>query len=34
MAGIDRDYWLDFAKDGVSNSIQNREKAAEKIDTF
>ncbi len=34
MAGIDRDYWLDFAKDGVSNSIQNREKAAEKLDTF
>jgi len=34
MAGIDRDYWLDFAKDGVSNSIQNREKAAEKLDSF
>ncbi len=34
MAGIDRDYWLDFAKEGVSNSIQNREKAAEKLDTF
>jgi len=34
MAGIDRDYWLDFAKDGVSQSIGNREKAAEKLDTF
>ena len=34
MAGIDRDYWLDFAKDGVSQSIGNRERAAEKLDTF
>lgn len=34
MAGIDSDYWLDFAKDGVSKSIENREKAAEKLDTF
>lgn len=34
MAGIDRDYWLEFAKNGVSQSIGNREKAAEKLDTF
>jgi hypothetical protein len=34
MAGIDRDYWLDFAKDGVSKSIESREKAADKLDTF
>lgn len=34
MAGIDRDYWLDFAKDGISKSIESREKAAEKLDTF
>jgi hypothetical protein len=34
MAGIDRDYWLDFAKDGVSKGIQSREDAAEKLDTF
>jgi hypothetical protein len=34
MSAIDRDYWLDFAKDGVSKSIENREKAAEKLDTF
>jgi hypothetical protein len=34
MAGIDRDYWLDFAKEGVSKSIENREKAADKLDTF
>lgn len=34
MTGIDRDYWLDFAKEGVANSIQNREKSAEKLDTF
>lgn len=34
MAGIDRDYWLDFAKDGVSKSIGNREKAAERLDSF
>jgi len=34
MAGIDRDYWLDFAKAGVSNSIESREKAADKLDSF
>lgn len=34
MAGIDRDYWLDFAKEGVSKSIESREKAADKLDTF
>ncbi len=34
MAGIDRDYWLDFAKDGVTKSIESREKAADKLDTF
>lgn len=34
MAGIDRDYWLDFAKGGVSRSIESREKAADKLDTF
>jgi len=34
MAGIDRDYWLEFAKDGVSKSIESREKAADKLDTF
>ena len=34
MAGIDRDYWLDFAKDGVSKSIESREKAADRLDTF
>jgi len=34
MAGIDRDYWLDFAKAGVSKSIESREKAAEKLDNF
>ena len=34
MAAIDRDYWLEFAKDGVSKSIINREQAAEKLDNF
>ena len=34
MSGIDRDYWLDFAKDGVSKSIESREKAADKLDNF
>ncbi|HVZ96608.1 MAG TPA: hypothetical protein VG847_07020 [Chitinophagaceae bacterium] len=34
MAGIDRDYWLDFAKDSVSKSIQARDDAAKSIDTF
>jgi len=34
MSAIDRDYWLDFAKDGVSKSIESREQAAEKLDTF
>lgn len=34
MAGIDRDCWLDFAKDGVFKSIESREKAADKLDTF
>jgi hypothetical protein len=34
MAGIDKDFWLDFAKEGVANSIQNREKSAEKLDKF
>ena len=34
MAGIDRDYWLEFAKDGISKSIENREKSADKLDTF
>ncbi len=34
MAGIDRDYWLDFAKEGVSKSIESREKAADKLDSF
>ena len=29
MAGIDRDYWLEFAKDGISKSIENREKSAQ-----
>lgn len=34
MAGIDRDYWLDFAKDGIAKGIQSREDAAEKLDVF
>ena len=34
MAAIDRDYWLDYAKDGISKSIESRDKAAEKLDTF
>ena len=34
MAGLDRDYWLDFAKEGVSKSIESREKGAEKLDSF
>lgn len=34
MAGIDRDYWLDYAKDAVSKSIDSREKAADRLDTF
>ncbi|MFT3908257.1 MAG: hypothetical protein QM737_02430 [Ferruginibacter sp.] len=34
MAGIDRDYWLDFAKDSISKSIQRREDAATKLDEF
>ena len=34
MAVIDRDYWLEFAKNGVSNSIASRENAAEKLDSF
>ncbi len=34
MAGIDRDYWLEYAKDGVSKSIESREKAADRLDTF
>lgn len=34
MPGIDRDYWLEFAKDGITKSISNREKSAEKLDVF
>jgi len=34
MPGIDRDHWLDFAKDNVSKSIQRREDAATKLDDF
>jgi hypothetical protein len=34
MAGIDRDYWLEFAKEEVTNSIANRERSAEKLDLF
>jgi hypothetical protein len=34
MSAIDRDYWLDFAKEGISKGIESREKAAERLDTF
>ena len=34
MAGIDDSFWLDFAKDSVSKSIDRREQAAGKLDTF
>lgn len=34
MAAIDRDYWLDFARENVSKSIQSREDAATKLDDF
>ncbi|WP_118975954.1 hypothetical protein [Taibaiella koreensis] len=34
MPGIDRDYWLDFAKESVAKSIQSREDAAIKLDDF
>jgi hypothetical protein len=34
MAGIDRDFWLDYAKNEVTKSIESREAAAEKLDTF
>lgn len=34
MAGIDRDFWLDFAKDAASKNIEVRELAADKINTF
>jgi hypothetical protein len=34
MAAIDRDYWLEFAKTGVGNSITKREEAASRLDTF
>lgn len=34
MAIIDRDYWLEFARESVSKSIQTREDAATKLDEF
>lgn len=34
MAGIDRDYWLNFAKERVTNGIESRDNAADKLDVF
>ena len=34
MACIDRDFWLDFAKESIVKAIETREKAADKLDTF
>lgn len=34
MSGISREYWLDYAKTNVSNSIESREKAAKRLDDF
>lgn len=34
MAGITRDYWLDYAMTNVSNSIVSRENAAKRLDDF
>jgi hypothetical protein len=34
MAGIDSDFWLDFAKESVTHSIESLENDAAKLDTF
>jgi len=34
MAGITREYWLEYAKSNVTGSIESRVKAGERLDTF
>ncbi len=34
MAGIDRDFWLEYAKNGVLGNITSTEAAAKNLDTF
>ncbi len=34
MPAVDDDFWLTFAQNGIKNSIENRDKAALRLDTF
>jgi len=34
MSGISKEFWLNFAKNGVSSSIENRVAAADRLDKF
>jgi hypothetical protein len=34
MAGIDTDFWLEYAKESVSKNIESRVKSAEELDKF